>query len=554
MEQEACCICASLFDSTTKSTVKTDAKFLLDEKAALREDRAKDERPPRRQTPCCQRYICGSCLQTTPRFASYCPYCQISTSDASSLPSGGLRDPPSYTSPPRSPPPPEPRNDQNTDEPPTYDDALAASSNSTNNTHPSTTLFDDDITARPDLIHHLHTHDTLSSLAISYRIPSATLRTHNSLYSKNLFHARHTLSIPLSQSSLPLSHFMDEKGQLQSLSPKPVDSEEERERKAQVRRFMVGAKCKEYEIAELYLGQARAAVGGSRMEHDQSDVNEDPQEDGTRGREKSGDVVERALAMWRADEEWEKKNPLSKSKGKGKKAAANIGLSHALRVSTSGLMMPPNTGPSSGKPQSHAYPRPAFKPPRPVGAASSSSSNDVVAASAAQAQRSSTSRHVPTATNPPSKPLTGAGNAKAGAKRPLKDKDSSDDLDSSEVSSDDASKVTTTVKANATTSIQKPQEAFPEALLSHILHSSFAHRDSNSPGNETRMTNEAMAVLHKYVEIFAKEAIHRAEFEKRERIKEDEKKRGVRPGDGVGMMFLDVEDLERLVPQLLLDF
>lgn len=48
---------------------------------------------------------------------------------------------------------------------------------------------------------------------------------------------------------------------------------------------MVGAKCHEYSVAELYLGNA-------------------------------GGDVEKALESWREDERWERENPLETGKGK----------------------------------------------------------------------------------------------------------------------------------------------------------------------------------------------------------------------------------------------
>lgn len=64
-----------------------------------------------------------------------------------------------------------------------------------------------------------------------------------------------------------------------------MESEEEIERKAKLRKFMVGAKCHEYSVAELYLANAE------------------------------GDV-EKALEAWREDERWEREHPMDAGKGK----------------------------------------------------------------------------------------------------------------------------------------------------------------------------------------------------------------------------------------------
>jgi len=67
-----------------------------------------------------------------------------------------------------------------------------------------------------------------------------------------------------------------------------VESEEDIERKAKLRKFMVNTKCHEYEVAELYLKQADFDL-------------------------------EKSLEIFRADEKWEKENPFN-GKGKAKEA------------------------------------------------------------------------------------------------------------------------------------------------------------------------------------------------------------------------------------------
>ncbi|KAI9726468.1 MAG: hypothetical protein M1828_001290 [Chrysothrix sp. TS-e1954] len=74
----------------------------------------------------------------------------------------------------------------------------------------------------------------------------------------------------------------------------------------------------------------------------------------------------------------------------------------------------------------------------------------------------------------------------------------------------------------------------PSSLLTRILHEHFKHPD-------TQITKEAMVGVSKYVEIFVREALARADWER--------SKNGQADGG-----FLEVEDLEKLAPQLLLDF
>ena len=83
------------------------------------------------------------------------------------------------------------------------------------------------------------------------------------------------------------------------------------------------------------------------------------------------------------------------------------------------------------------------------------------------------------------------------------------------------------------------EEHIPETLISRLLHENFRE-------DGTRMTKESVVAVTKYMEIFVREAIARAEKEARTKQEES--------GMGFGDVFLEVEDLERQAPQLLLDF
>lgn len=141
---------------------------------------------------------------------------------------------------------------------------------------PTTTKCNDDssekTTSPPeeDTLHFLHpTDDTIASLSLRYRVPAPVLRAHNKLPADHLLAARRTLLIPG-------SHYPAARG---SLRPRPVDGEAEEARKAKVRRWMVACKCADYDVAELYLAQAGHDLG-------------------------------LAVEAFRADEEWERRNPL----------------------------------------------------------------------------------------------------------------------------------------------------------------------------------------------------------------------------------------------------
>lgn len=194
------------------------------------------------------------CPQKSPRFATYCPYCQIARlprSSDSERPEAPIEPPPydaiesevtsgslvSYITPP----------------PPSYE-------------HRETRKQQES-----DVIHHLHPGDSLTSISFAYRVPIPTLRSHNRLHADHLLSARRTLQIPR-------SHY---KGT--SLSPEPIEGAEECERKSKLRKFMVGCKCADYKVATLYLEEAGWQLG-------------------------------EAVGRWKADEQWEKTHPMGKGK------------------------------------------------------------------------------------------------------------------------------------------------------------------------------------------------------------------------------------------------
>ncbi|OAA46355.1 CENP-S complex, centromere protein X [Metarhizium rileyi] len=72
-----------------------------------------------------------------------------------------------------------------------------------------------------------------------------------------------------------------------------------------------------------------------------------------------------------------------------------------------------------------------------------------------------------------------------------------------------------------------PEKSVPRELLTRILHEFFT-KDS------TRISRDANAAVGKYMDIFVREAIARAAVEK-------------------NAGFLEVDDLEKIAPQLLLD-
>jgi hypothetical protein len=82
------------------------------------------------------------------------------------------------------------------------------------------------------------------------------------------------------------------------------------------------------------------------------------------------------------------------------------------------------------------------------------------------------------------------------------------------------------------------REAIPPELLMRLLHENFKEKG-------TRLSKDASNAVGRYMETFVREALARAAFA---RVEIEEREAGAGGG------FLEVEDLEKLAPQLLLDF
>ena len=211
MSIEACCTCASLLSSIPPT---------YDEKT---------EKPAgyERRLECCGRAICARCITDNPRFATYCPFCQVSTTP-SPLPQG-LRDPPAY-SPPSSPRLSVTRTAAGAEDdlPPAYDSHRPLKP-------PAEKASNKDDEPAPDVLHFVDpAQDSISSLSLRYGVPADALRRTNNLFADHLLAARRTVLIP--------GQFY--KGGV-SLSPRPIEGEEEEIRKGKIRKWMVACKVSE---------------------------------------------------------------------------------------------------------------------------------------------------------------------------------------------------------------------------------------------------------------------------------------------------------------------
>jgi hypothetical protein len=195
--------------------------------------------PSDRTLPCCGRTICGNCIYGNQRFATYCPFCQISTGP-SPLPQG-LKNPPSYSEGEKnssgggggatsSPPGYEQaaRENEGEDALPSYASISSSNINATNEKSQPQDQAE-------DVLHFIdHTRDSMQSLSLRYGVPIDVLRRKNGITADQLLLARRTVLIPGEWY----------KGGV-SLSPRPVEGEEEERKKGIVRRFMVGCKVPE---------------------------------------------------------------------------------------------------------------------------------------------------------------------------------------------------------------------------------------------------------------------------------------------------------------------
>ncbi|KAL2871816.1 CENP-X/MHF2 family protein [Aspergillus lucknowensis] len=82
------------------------------------------------------------------------------------------------------------------------------------------------------------------------------------------------------------------------------------------------------------------------------------------------------------------------------------------------------------------------------------------------------------------------------------------------------------------------EPVIPQKLLTRLLHHHFRNE-------KTKIAKDANAIVAKYIDVYVREAVARAAFERAES--------GTR-GGGVGDGFLEVEDLEKMGPQLAMDF
>lgn len=176
--------------------------------------------------------------------------------------------------------------------------------------------------------------------------------------------------------------------------------------------------------------------------------------------------------------------------------------------------MPPKTTATKTAPRKG----PQFKPPRPVKAAAQGS------AATKRAQTGAAKKSAPSAPQPVAEIISSDDEEQEEA-----------DLDEDD---DDLMEDAPPPARNARTAPAIPADnPIPPPLLARLLYENF--EDPN-----TQIQKGAMSLVGKYMEIFVREAFARAKNERELSVK----------AGGISDGFLQVEDLEKLAPQLVLDF
>ncbi|OJZ89623.1 hypothetical protein ASPFODRAFT_42898 [Aspergillus luchuensis CBS 106.47] len=206
-----------------------------------------------------------------------------------------------------------------------------------------------------------------------------------------------------------------------------------------------------------------------------------------------------------------------------------------------------------------------FKPPSrtsSTAAAPASSSSTAAAATSKPKAKATTKSTTTTKRGPKPKEVPAkASSSKSARPRPSSPSpaDSQEDSDNNDNDNDNDS---SSSPAHSDASSPEP-EPEPDYILAEIIHKDQPSDDvlTNDPvippklltrllhhhfqNEKTKITKDANTVVAKYVDVFVREALARAAFERSEAVG-----KGASVGDG----FLEVEDLEKMAPQLVMDF
>ncbi|KAL5365509.1 CENP-S associating centromere protein X-domain-containing protein [Aspergillus floccosus] len=186
------------------------------------------------------------------------------------------------------------------------------------------------------------------------------------------------------------------------------------------------------------------------------------------------------------------------------------------------MQSPAVAGPSSASGAPSSKTKPATKPRKSTTTASSSKTT----------QRPKDSRQKPRAPSPQS--AAGDSGSESAAASSGSDEGEARERSVSQEPDYILAEITET---DHTTDVALGEPTIPPKLLTRLLHHHFQNE-------KTKIAKDANEVVAKYVDVFVREALARAAYERSEGG----------GGSSVADGFLEVEDLEKMAPQLALDF
>ncbi|OOQ86924.1 hypothetical protein PEBR_19197 [Penicillium brasilianum] len=190
---------------------------------------------------------------------------------------------------------------------------------------------------------------------------------------------------------------------------------------------------------------------------------------------------------------------------------------------------PPSRASSSAGPSSAAAPKPKGKAKQTTTSKSSSSAS-ASASKSTNRKSSSTTKRQRVESPPASESLAGSD---AGSDASVHSRERS-------LSQEPDYILAEIITHHETEDVSSSEPKIPAKLLTRLLHHHFQNE-------KTKVAKDANTVVAKYVDVFVREAIARAAYERAEM---EGAGGGRRAGDG----FLEVEDLEKMAPQLTMDF
>ncbi|KAJ6121140.1 hypothetical protein N7523_005420 [Penicillium sp. IBT 18751x] len=207
----------------------------------------------------------------------------------------------------------------------------------------------------------------------------------------------------------------------------------------------------------------------------------------------------------------------------------------------------------AGEPQPAKKRRLPFKPPSraPSTSAGPSSSASKPAPKAKGKAKGKAKQNIPKATTSASASKSTSSYKRPRAESPIAEASASDRVSEPESDASGRSRerslsqepdyiLAEIITNNSTEDVASSDPKIPPKLLTRLLHHHFQNE-------KTKIAKDANEVVAKYVDVFVREAIARAAYERAETD-------GAGGARSIGDGFLEVEDLEKMAPQLTMDF